>query len=310
MQKIIPHLWFDKEAAEAAAFYTSVFPESKVTHTTLIRDTPSGDCELVYFELWQQEFMAISAGPYFKFNPSVSFIVNFDPLFFGTADDADKAAREHIDLVWGKLTEGGKVLMPIDTYPFSQRYGWVQDKYGLTWQLMLTDPNGEPRPSIVPSLLFTEGKAGKAEEAIQYYLSVFKESQQGSLHRYGKENAPDKEGTLMYADFRLEDAWFAVMDSARQHGYDFNEAVSFMINCADQQEIDHYWEHLSAVPESEQCGWVKDKYGLSWQITWSEMEKIMRGSNQEMVDRLTKTFLKMKKLDVTSLREAIDRKPV
>ncbi len=79
MRKIVPHLWFDKEAKEAAAFYASVFSNSKVTHTSTIRGTPSGDCDVVEFEVRGQPFMAISAGPLFKFNPSTSFIVNFDP---------------------------------------------------------------------------------------------------------------------------------------------------------------------------------------------------------------------------------------
>ena len=123
MQKLIPHLWFDKEAKEAAEFYTSLFPESKITNVTMLRDTPSGDTDVVSFELWNQKFMAISAGPLFKFNPSVSFMVNFDPLLFGSSSAQEKDAREKIDTVWNKLADGGTVLMPIDKYPFSERYG-------------------------------------------------------------------------------------------------------------------------------------------------------------------------------------------
>jgi len=146
MQKITPHLWFDKEAKEAAEFYTSLFTNSKVTSTKTITGTPSGDTDIVTFELRGQPFMAISAGPLFRFNPSVSFIVNFDP-------SREKDAKENIDVVWEKLLQGGTVLMPLQEYPFSKRYGWLQDKYGLSWQLILTDPEGEERPEIVPSLL-------------------------------------------------------------------------------------------------------------------------------------------------------------
>lgn len=110
MQKIIPHLWFDKEAKEAAQFYSSVFPGSKVTNTTTIHDTPSGDCDIVSFQVWGYSFMAISAGPMFKFNPSVSFMVNFDPA-------QDKDARDHVDRVWARLSAAGNVLMPLDKYP-------------------------------------------------------------------------------------------------------------------------------------------------------------------------------------------------
>lgn len=308
MQKIIPHLWFDKEAREATEFYASVFPESKVVHTTVLHNTPSGDCDVVTFEVWNHQFMAINAGPLFKFNPAVSFIVNFDPLLFGSSPDRDKAAREKIDMVWNKLSDGGTVLMPIDEYSFSKRYGWLTDKYGVSWQLILTNAEGEPRPPIVPSLLFAGSKSGKAEEAINFYLSVFKNSKLGGIYRYPKGMEPDKEGTIMFSDFMLEDTWFAAMDSAREQGFDFNEAISFIVNCADQSEIDYYWQKLSAVPEAEQCGWLKDKYGLSWQITPSAMQEMMANGTQEQIDRLTQTFLPMKKLNVAKLKEAYEGK--
>jgi predicted 3-demethylubiquinone-9 3-methyltransferase (glyoxalase superfamily) len=304
MQKIIPHLWFDKEAKEAATFYTSLFPDSRVTNVTTLHDTPSGDADMVSFELWNQKFMAISAGPYFKFTPAVSFIVNFDPLLFGDESTRKKSARDKIDMVWNKLAEGGTVLMPIDNYPFSDRYGWVQDKYGLSWQLILTNPEGEPRPPIIPSLLFGGNKSGKAEEAINFYLSVFKNSKPGILFHYGKDMEPEKEGTVMFADFMLEHTWFSAMDSARDHKSDFNEAISFMVNCADQAEIDYYWQKLSAVPESEQCGWLKDKYGVSWQITFAEMQTMLSKGTREQVDRVTQAFLPMKKLDIAILKKA------
>jgi predicted 3-demethylubiquinone-9 3-methyltransferase (glyoxalase superfamily) len=306
MQKIIPHLWFDKEANEAAHFYTSVFPESIITHTGLLRNTPSGDCDIVSFKLWNHKFMAISAGPYFKINPSISFIVNFDPLLFGSSSEPDKAARQKIDAVWNALTDGGRVLMEIGEYPFSKRYGWVMDKYGVSWQLMLTDAAGEPRPPIIPSLLFVKSKCGKAEEAINFYLSVFKNAQAGSLHRYPKGMEPDKEGTIMFADFTLEDSWFAAMDSAHEHNFDFNEAVSLLVNCDNQAEIDYYWQKLSAVPEAEQCGWIKDKYGVSWQISSSHMEEMMSKGSQQQIDRLTQAFMPMKKLDIARLKEAYE----
>ena len=139
IKPITPHLWFNTEAREAAEFYCSVFPASRIDALTLLRDTPSGDCDLVSFSLNGQPFMAISAGPLFKFNPSVSFMVNFDAT-------RDPQAQEKLDAAWGRLIEGGQALMPLDSYPFSKRYGWVQDRYGLSWQLILKDAAGEPRP--------------------------------------------------------------------------------------------------------------------------------------------------------------------
>jgi predicted 3-demethylubiquinone-9 3-methyltransferase (glyoxalase superfamily) len=298
-QKIVPHLWFDKEAKKAAEFYASIFPDSKIAGATSIHNTPSGDSDIVSFELWGQQFMAFSAGPYFKFNPSVSFIVNFDP-------SRDIDASEKLNEVWNKLSEGGKVLMPLDKYPFSEKYGWIQDKYGLSWQLILTNPEGEERPSIVPQLMFTGEQSGNAEEAIHFYVSIFKNAKQGHIARYPKGMEPEKEGTIMFSDFSLESQWFAAMDSAREHNFSFNEAISFMVYCDTQEEIDYYWEKLSVVPEAEQCGWLKDKYGLSWQIVPSEMNEMMSKGTPEQLERVTKAFLKMKKFDLVELRRAYE----
>jgi predicted 3-demethylubiquinone-9 3-methyltransferase (glyoxalase superfamily) len=301
MQKITPHLWFDKEAKEAAEFYIALFPDSKITNSTTLHDTPSGDTDIVSFELSGQSFMAISAGPLFKFNPSVSFIVNFDP-------SRDRNAGENIDSLWQRLSQGGTVLMPLDKYPFSEHYGWIQDKYGLSWQLILSDPSGEERPFIVPSLMFVGNVAGRAEEAINFYLSVFRNSKMGAIQRYGAGQEPDKEGTVMFADFMLEDQWFAALDSAREHNFAFNEAISFLVNCDTQEEIDYYWGKLSAVPEAEQCGWLKDKFGLSWQISPTAMQEMMTKGTREQINRITQAFLPMKKLDVAEIQKAYQGK--
>lgn len=299
MQKITPHLWFDTEAGEAAEFYTSLFPDSKITNRTTLHDTPSGDSEIVSFELAGQSFMAISAGPLFKFNPSVSFFVNFDP-------SRDQNARDNLDRMWARLSEGGTALMPLDKYPFSERFGWLQDKYGLSWQLILTNPEGEERPFIIPSLMFVGEVAGRAEVAINLYLSVFKNSKLGTLARYGAGQAPDKEGTVMFADFMLEGQWFAAMDSAHAHNFAFNEAISFLVRCDTQEEIDEYWERLSAVPEAEQCGWLKDKFGVSWQISPTALGEMMANGTRQQIDRVTQAFLPMKKFDIAELQKAYE----
>lgn len=301
MQKIVPHLWFDKEAKEAAEFYTSLFPNSQITNVNTLHDTPSGDCDVVSFDLWGYSFMAISAGPLFKFNPSISFMVNFDP-------SQDKDAKSRIDEIWAKLLEGGKALMPLDKYPFSERYGWVQDKYGLTWQLILTDPKGEERPIILPAIMFVGDMSGKAEEATDFYLSIFKDSKRGAIARYPAGMDPDTEGTVMFTDVKLEGQWFAAMDSGRVHDFKLNEAVSLIVHCDNQEEIDYYWEKLSAVPESEQCGWLKDKYGVSWQIVPREMDEMMSKGSREQIDRVTQAFLPMKKFDIEELKKAYEGK--
>ncbi|MFC4559247.1 VOC family protein [Virgibacillus kekensis] len=296
-QKIVPNLWFDKEAKEAADFYASIFPESEVTNVTTIQDTPSGDSDLVSFEIWGQEFKAINGGPLFKFNPSVSFMVNFDP-------SREKNAEEKINEVWNKFSEGGTVLMPLAKYPFSERYGWIQDKFGLSWQLILTNPEGEERPAIVPSLLFVGDQCGNAEEAVNFYTSVFKDSKLGHIARYPQGMEPDKEGTIMFSDFMLETQWFVAMDSAQEHNFNFNEAISFMVQCDTQEGIDYYWEKLTSVVNAEQCGWLKDKFGVSWQIVPTELYDMISNGTAEQNARVTKAFLNMKKFNIAELQKA------
>lgn len=298
---ITPHLWFDKEAIAAAKFYCSVFPDSAITSSRTLYNTPSGDSEMVSFHVYGHPFMAISAGPYFKVNPSISFMVNFDP-------SREKNAREKLDEVWHKLSEGGSALMPLAKYPFSERYGWIQDKFGVSWQLILTNPDGEPRPTIVPSLMFVGNNCGKAEEAREFYLSVFRNAKPGALFRYGPGQEPNKEDMVMFTDFMLENTWFAAMESAMEHSFNFNEAISLMVSCETQDEIDYYWEKLSAVPEAEQCGWLKDKYGISWQITPAEMNEMFSSGNPEQLNRVTQAFLKMKKFNISELRNAFQMK--
>ena len=301
MQKIVPHLWFDTQAKEAAEFYTSVFPNSKITNAVVLKDTPSGDTDLVSFDVMGYSFMCISAGPTFKVNPSVSFMVNFDPSQMDNA-------KVQLDSAWAKLTEGGKIMMPLDKYPFSEHYGWVEDKFGVSWQLILTDPAGEERPAIVPSIMFVGHNAGKAKEATDFYLSVFKNAKRGTIATYPAGMEPDREGSLMYTDFTLEGQWFAAMDSAQNHQFNFSEGNSLIINCDTQEEMDYYWDKLSAVPEAEQCGWMEDRYGLSWQINAFEMDKMFKDGTPEQINRVTQAFLPMKRLDLAKIREAYEGK--
>lgn len=296
---ITPHLWFDKEAREAAELYTSIFPDSGIDQIRVLRDTPSGDAVSVAFHLAGQPFMAISGGPHFTFTPAVSFMANYDP-------SQDPKARENLERAWERLREGGKVLMPLDTHPFSERYGWVQDRYGLSWQLILTEPEGDPRPFLLPALLFTDGAAGKAEEAGAFYRSVFRDSEAGQLVRYPADAEPNREGTVMFSDFRLRGTWMVAMDSGIEHGFGFNEAVSFMLNCEDQAEIDYFWDKLSAVPESEQCGWLKDRFGVSWQVTPAILDELLGRGSPEQAARVTQAFLQMKKFDIAALERAYE----
>jgi predicted 3-demethylubiquinone-9 3-methyltransferase (glyoxalase superfamily) len=200
--------------------------------------------------------------------------------------------------------------MPIDKYPFSERYGWIQDKYGLSWQLILSNPDGEERPFIVPSLMFVGTVSGKAEEASEFYLSVFNNKKRGIIARYSQGMEPDKEGTIMFTDFMIENQWFAAMDSAHEHGFNFNEAISFVVDCENQKEIDYYWEKLSegGDPKAQMCGWLKDKFGVSWQIIPSALYKFIGDKDKEKSSRALRAMFQMKKLDLPKLQKTFDGK--
>lgn len=292
MQRITPHLWYDKEAKEAAGLYTSLFKGSEIKSTITLDNTPSGSVDIVTIELCGQEFTLISAGPLFKFTPAISFLVACN-------------SKDEVDELWSKLSKEGKPLMELGEYPFSERYGWIQDRYGLSWQVMFA--GGRPiAQKITPTLMFVGSQAGNAEEAIGFYVSIFPSSKIGEIFRYGKGQEPDREGTVAHAAFTLAGQEFGAMDSAREHNFSFNEAISLMVQCASQEEIDYCWEKLSAVPAAEQCGWLKDKYGVSWQVVPTIMDEMMNTKDEKKLARVTKAFLKMKKFDIAKLQEAYE----
>ena len=279
-QKIIPNLWFDGNAKEAAEFYVSIFSMAKILSTEYYPDTKeegladfqadmAGKELTVEFAIENFRFVAINADSTFRFTPSISFMLNFDPSRYAHA-------AEYIDRVWDALADGGKVLMPLQEYPFSKRYGWIKDKYGVTWQLILSKPEGELRPFIVPSLLFGASVQNQARGAMEYYISVFQNSRLGMLAPYPEQTGPAVPGAVMFGDCMLENQWFVAMDSGVDQSDTFNEAVSFAVLCKDQAEIDYLWKKLSSYPENEQCGWCKDKFGVSWQIVPENMNELMK----------------------------------
>ena len=294
MQQIVPHLWYDKAAKEAALFYISLFDDSRLLKVAVLENTPSGDAEIVSFELAGQPFKAISAGPYFRFNPSISLLVACYSV-------------EEVTTRWTALLAGGSALMPLGEYPFSKWYGWVQDRYGLSWQLMLTD-SGKAVQKLTPNLLFSSDACGQAEEAVKYYTTIFPDSEPGIISRYGAGEAVSPKARVNYAAFKLGGLDFSAMDNAFDVDFGFNEAFSFMINCKDQNEIDYFWDKLSAIPEAEQCGWIKDKFGVSWQIVPESLDKILFNGSKDELRSVTAAFLQMKKFDLNTLENARKQK--
>lgn len=275
--QIYPCLWFDGQARAAADFYCAIFKNSKITV-----DTPM----VVNFEIDGQKIMGLNGGTMFKINPSISFFVNCK-----TEDEINKT--------WNQLSSGGSVLMPLENYPWSERYGWVQDKFGLTWQLMLNNST-DVKPLITPSFLFTAGQFGRAEKAINFYASVFDNSSIGRLEHYPNET-PDS-GKVMYAEFKLNQQNLIAMDGPGVHEYTFNEAVSLVVDCETQKEIDYYWNKLTEGGAESMCGWLKDQFGVWWQIVPTALGKLM--TDPQKAGRMMQVVMKTKKFDIEQLMNA------
>jgi predicted 3-demethylubiquinone-9 3-methyltransferase (glyoxalase superfamily) len=274
---LYPCLWFDGNAKQAAEFYCSVFQNSKI-----VDDNPL----VVTFELNGKQIMGLNGGPIFKFNPSISLFVYCETL-------------EETNSVWNKLIEGGKELIPIDKYPWSERYGWLEDKFGFTWQISIQDSD-DSKLTITPAMLFTGNQFGRAEDAINFYSSVFDNSSTDILIHY-EDNDPNK-GKVLYSEFRLNHYNIIAMDGPGVHEYTFNEAVSFTVSCRTQEEIDYYWNRLTEGGTEGQCGWLRDKFGVWWQIVPEILTTLMNDPSKS--DRVINAFMQMKKFEIEKLVNA------
>lgn len=272
--RIIPNIWFDGVAAEAAEFYCGVFREARVVDEARypseglpeFQAHMAGKPLTVDIEIHGRRLSLINAGPEFRPNHSISFLLNFDPSDY--AGGVDEAIA-YLDSVYDELiADGGGAMMELGEYPHSRRYAWIHDRHGVTWQLMLTDPAGEDRPFLTPSLMFGGPNQDRAREATDFWMSVVDDSSRGALVEYDH-------GAVMFTDFRLAGEWFAAMDSAVPQDSTFTEAISLMVECAPGRELDRLWEALSADPAAEQCGWCRDRYGVSWQVVPDNMGELM-----------------------------------
>ncbi len=290
---IIPCLWFDNQAEDAAKFYTSVFKAGKIE--TIVRYPengmmPANSVMTVKFRIAGQDIVALNGGPYYKFTPATSFFVGCETV-------------AEFDELWDQLSENGSVLMePESMPPFFEKFGWLQDRYGLSWQLGIC---GIPQ-YITPYLLFVGDQCGRAEEAINFYRSIFEISSLESIMYYGK-NQSETEGIVQHASFSLNGQHFMASESGWNHAFTFTEAFSFYVYCSTQAEIDRYWEALLTGGEKSQCGWLKDKFGVSWQIVPDSLEKMMSDKDPEKAKRVTEAMMQMTKLDIDTLQKAFEK---
>lgn len=297
--RISPCLWFNTEAEDAAKFYTSVFSDAemlRVLHFGKAGSEGSGQPEglvmTAEFRIANLEFVALNGGPVFKPNPSISFFVVAE-------------TEEESDLLWNRLSEGGMVMMPYQAYDWAEKYGFLQDKFGVSWQISwgkLEDTGGD---KIIPSLMFTKQGAGRAEEAVQFYATIFSGHQLRHLLKYGPGEA-QQEGMVMHGQFNMEGQEFMVMDSSISHEFSFSIGVSLVINCENQAENDYFYDALVKGGEESQCGWLKDKFGVSWQVVPVELTSMMTDPDKEKAERATKAMMQMKKIDMEKIRAAFE----
>lgn len=291
MERIVPQLWFDSQAREAVYFYMSLFEDSEMVVEQELEDTPSGENASFYdIKLAGQPIGAFNAGPYFILNRTISFMVLCD-------------TKEEVQVLWDKLIDGGKEVMPLQAYDFSEFYGWVEDRFGVSWQLISSE-GMEYKQKILPALTFSGPVTGKAREALTYYTDIFQGGKIGDVYEYEEGQAKHPKAEISHATFEIMDMEIAVADHAEEVADTFNEAFSLMVLCVTQAEIDYYWEKLSADPEAEACGWLKDKYGVSWQIVPSNLSELLSTGTRKQNNAVTQAYLPMKKLYLEKLERA------
>jgi len=278
-EKITPCLWYNGQAKEAAALYCSVFADAKITAQSPI---------VTAIEVSGQSFTLLDGGPMYHPNPSISF--------YYICDNA-----EEFDRIWNTLSKEGMVMMPADKYPWSEKYGWLADKFGVSWQLAVSNIN-DVGQKITPSFLFTGNQYGRVDEAIEFYSSIFDTPVVEGILRYGNNELPDTEGKVKHAQISLNDQKFMLMESAGAHKVTFSEGISLTIHCESQQQIDHYWGKLTESGQESMCGWLKDKFGVSWQIIPTILSKIM--SDPAKAGKAAQAFMSMRKLNIEQIVQA------
>ncbi len=276
--KVYPCFWMNNNAKEAALFYTGIFKDTRI-----IDENPY----VVMIQSAGQNIMLLNGGEHYKINPSIS-------LYVHTTDP------DEVEQVWQDLTAGGQVMMPLEAYPWSTKYGFVQDKFGLCWQISLGNEGDVPQ-KFAPFFNFTGVNFGKAEEAVQYYTSLFPDSSITGILKHKESPEADRE-TVLHTQFHLFGQVFMAIDSGAAHAFQFSPGVSIVIICNSAEEIDLYWDSLLQGGKEAMCGWLSDRFGVSWQIVPSKLGEWMR--DPEKGPRVAQAFMQMKKLDWAVLENA------
>ena len=270
-------MWFDGQAKAAADFYCSVFPDAKLlSHNPMVTT----------WEAAGIKFMGLNGGPQYQLNSSISF-------FYYAGTD------EELDRVYGLLSAGGSVIMPLGPYTWSRRYAWITDQFGVNWQLDVDPIRSEQK--IVPCLLFVNERFGQIKNALTHYVEIFPNSKV-LLEAPYPANPDFPDGALLFAQIKLGEFILNLMSSTLAHNFTFSPAVSFVVDCANQSEIDYFWVKLGADGAYSQCGWLSDKFGVSWQIVPAILGELMADPTRSQ--QVMTALLKMTKFDIAALENA------
>lgn len=280
---IFPCLWFNTDGGEAAEFYTQTFGGKITANTNMVLN----------IELFGQKLMILNAGPQFERNASISFMVLCE-------------TEEEVEKYWEKLSRNGIILMDLGEYPWSKKYGWVRDQFGVTWQVYLGEKQGDQK--IVPTLMFIHENNGKAQTAMELYTSVFPDSKMGNILRYGQgvgNESHEIAENIQHASFDIDGYTFFCMDNSYDHKFGFNEGISIVVMTQNQEETDHYWNSLTKNGGRESmCGWLKDPFGVSWQIVPKKLLELMNDPDREKSMKVMTAMMQMKKIVIADLESA------
>ena len=280
---IFPCLWFNGDGKEAADFYCEIF-NGKIT-----ADTPV----VLNIELFGQKLMFLNAGPQFEKNASISFTILCE-------------TEDEVQQYWNELVKNGTILMELAEYPWSKKYGWVRDQFGVTWQIYLGEKLGDQ--NIIPTLMFIYQNNGQAQKAIEFYTSIFPNSKVGGILKYGEgvgnENHEVAEN-VQHADFEIDHYKIFCMDNSHDHQFHFNEGISIVVMTDDQKQTDHLWNSLVAGGRPSMCGWLKDQFGVSWQIVPKKLLELMNDFDQPIkAQKVVEAMMSMQKIEISDLENA------
>lgn len=267
---------------EAVDFYSSIFNDFKIVNKNPYSIDVDIDGERILF---------LNGGPSNELNPTCSIIILSD-------------SKEEINALWNKLITGGQELMALDSYGWNELYGWLIDKYGVSWQIYL-EAKDKISQKYIPNIMFVGENCGKVKDAINFYTTLFPNSKFNGIFEYQAEDG-DTVGLIKHCEFSLDSFLIMMNESSYPHKFSLNDSFSIVVECDSQEEIDKYWDALiSDGGEEVMCGWLVDKFGISWQIVPKILLEYL--NNPDTAAKAGQAFMNMKKLIIKEIVDEVNK---